>query len=338
MTSPNRNGSAAIRPSARIGIVLIGRNEGERLKASLKSCSGTGYVIVYVDSGSTDGSVEYAQSQGADVVNLDLSIPFTAARARNSGFERILQRQPDLEYVQFIDGDCILQKDWLKTATQFMARHPEVAVVCGIRRELHPGNSVYNWMCDLEWNQPAGETAACGGDAMFRVEPYKSVYGFNAALLCGEEPDLCLRLRQKGWHVWRLADTMTFHDAAILHFSQYWKRAVRSGYGNARLALLHGRDGGLGWIRDSLRPFLYVALVLSALPLAFYAGSWWGILPVVLLGVQVTKMAVKHGATELQSWKYALVQTATKIAEAQGALSMAMDVLSGKTRKIIEYK
>ncbi len=323
--------------SGKIGLVLIGRNEGERLKASLKSCSGNGDAVVYVDSGSTDGSVEYAKANGADVVTLDLSIPFTAARARNAGFERLLQRQPDLKFVHFVDGDCVLEQGWLNTAAQFMASHPDIAVVCGIRRELYPEKSIYNWMCDIEWNQPPGETTACGGDAMFRVAPFQSVSGYNASLLCGEEPELCLRLRKSGWRIWRLADIMTTHDAAILHFSQYWKRAVRSGYGNSRLALMNWREGAGGWIKDTLRPLLYVALVVSALPLAALAG-WWGFLPLALVGLQVARMAQKKGATETRSWKYALVQTATKLAEAQGIMSMVFDFVAGKSRKIIEYK
>ena len=205
--------------------------------------SGTGYVIVYVDSGSTDGSVEYAQSQGADVVNLDLSIPFTAARARNSGFEIHLQRQPDLEYVQFIDGDCILAEGLAQNRNAiYGTTSRSCRCLAASAANFTPAIQSTTGCAILNLNQPAGETAACGGDAMFRVEPYKSVYGFNAALLCGEEPDLWLAFAPKGLHVWRLADTMTFHDAAILHFSQYWKRAVS-------IRLWKCQIGALAWAR-----------------------------------------------------------------------------------------
>jgi GT2 family glycosyltransferase len=322
---------------AKIGLVLIGRNEGERLKASLKSCSGMGNAVVYVDSGSTDGSVEYAKSSGADVVELDLSIPFTAARARNAGFERLLQLHPDLKYVHFIDGDCILQQGWLNTAEQFMESHPDVAVVCGIRRELYPEKSLYNWMSDVEWNQPAGETSACGGDALYRTGAFTSVTGFNASLLCAEEPELCLRLRKNKWRIWRLADTMTMHDAAILHFSQYWKRSVRSGYGNSRVALMYWRDAEAGGMKDIIRPLVYSALFLCAIPLTLFAGLW-GLAPLAIVALQVGRIASTHGISKLRSWKFGLVQTLTKLAETQGILAMALDVVSGKTRKIIEYK
>ena len=65
-------------------------------------------VIVYVDSGSNDGSVQRARHLGADVIELDMRVPFTAARARNVGFRRLREISPDIEYVQFVDGDCEL--------------------------------------------------------------------------------------------------------------------------------------------------------------------------------------------------------------------------------------
>jgi GT2 family glycosyltransferase len=320
-----------------VGIVLIGRNEGDRLKACLQALAGISVPVVYVDSGSTDGSVELATAQGADVVRLDLTIPFTAARARNAGFDRLMERTPELEFVHFIDGDCILEAGWLGTATGFMAAHPDVAVVCGIRREIHPGRSIYNWICDIEWNQPPGETTACGGDSMFRVHAFRQVSGFNPALLSGEEPELCKRIREKGWRVWRLADVMTRHDAAILHFSQYWKRAVRSGYGHSRLALANWKTGAGSWLSDTLRALLYTFLLASVVPLSIWFGVW-GLVPLALLTLQVVRIALRRGASDMRSWKYAAIMTTTKLAEAQGIYQMLYDVLAGKTRKIIEYK
>ena len=69
--------------STKCGAVVIGRNEAERLRHCLNSLLGGGLTIVYVDSDSVDGSAALARSLGAEVVQLDLSRPFTAARARN---------------------------------------------------------------------------------------------------------------------------------------------------------------------------------------------------------------------------------------------------------------
>lgn len=153
-----------------LGLVAIGRNEGERMRRCLESVMGRGLVIVYVDSGSVDGSVELARSLGADVVELDLSRPFTAARARNEGFERLSQIDTQVRFVQFVDGDCEVANGWLEKARGVLEENPDVGVVCGRRRERFPEHTVYNRLADLEWDSPIGESKACGGDAMMRVE------------------------------------------------------------------------------------------------------------------------------------------------------------------------
>ena len=109
----------------RIGLVAIGRNEGDRLRKCLLSAIGKVSHAVYVDSGSVDGSVEFARSLGVEVVELDLSRPFTAARARNAGFERLLQAEPQIEYVQFVDGDCELVEGWLTRAAAELDARPD---------------------------------------------------------------------------------------------------------------------------------------------------------------------------------------------------------------------
>src|ERR1700681_2195823 len=117
--------------ASKVGAVLIGRNEGERLRKCVDSVLGRVAVVVYVDSGSTDGSRAMAQSAGCEVVELDLQIPFTAARARNEGLRRTLELVPDLRFVQFVDGDCEVVVGWIEEATAFLESHDDVAVVCG---------------------------------------------------------------------------------------------------------------------------------------------------------------------------------------------------------------
>jgi glycosyltransferase involved in cell wall biosynthesis len=145
-----------------IGVVAIGRNEGERLRACLESARRDCAQVVYVDSGSGDGSVELAKGMGAVVVELDLSRPFTAARARNEGFDRLMAMDSTIECVQFVDGDCEIVAGWIAAAAQEMARNGRVGVVCGRRRERFAEKSIYNRLCDLEWNTPVGEAMACG--------------------------------------------------------------------------------------------------------------------------------------------------------------------------------
>src|SRR5512139_2136631 len=189
---------------SRVGVVIIGRNEGERLVRCLRSLASEQNQLVYVDSGSTDDSVNTARSRGADVVALDMTVPFTAARARNEGFKRMRKLYPQAEYVQFLDGDCELSPAWLEKAASFLDLNLSVAAVCGRRRERWPERTVYNMLCDIEWDTPIGEAKACGGDVLMRVDAFEEVHGFRPDLIAGEEPELCVRLRASGWKIWRL--------------------------------------------------------------------------------------------------------------------------------------
>ncbi len=209
--------------------MAIGRNEGSRLRQCLIEAIGQVAWVVYVDSGSTDGSLELARSIGADTVELDLSIPFTAARARNEGFARLLQLVPDIEFVQFVDGDCEMVDGWIERAQSELAAKPDVAAVCGRRRERYPAASIYNQLCDIEWDTPVGEAQACGGDSMMRAWAFEQVEGFNPALIAGEETEMCVRPGQKGWKILRLDAEMTMHDAQMTCFASVVETRSKSG-------------------------------------------------------------------------------------------------------------
>ena len=232
---------AGVMASQSIGVVAIGRNEGGRLRACLESARRDCAAVVYVDSGSTDGSVELAKSLGVNVVNLDLSKPFTAARARNEGYARLREIAPAIDAVQFVDGDCEIVAGWIDSARAMLASDPKIAIVCGRRRERFPRASIYNRLCDMEWNTPIGVAIACGGDALIRSLAFDQVNGYDPAIIAGEEPEMCVRLRQLGWTIHRINAEMTLHDAAMTRFGQWWKRSLRSGHAYAQGYFLHGR-------------------------------------------------------------------------------------------------
>lgn len=246
-----------------VAAVVIGRNEGARLLACLRSLPVA--RVVYVDSGSTDGSVEAARAAGAEVVELDLSTRFTAARARNAGFAALLAAGPRPVFVQFVDGDCVVVPGWIETATIALSRSPDLGIVAGRRRELHPDASLYNRLCDAEWNTPVGEAAAVGGDAMIRTTALEAIGGYRPDLIAGEEPEMCLRLRRAGWRIRRLDHDMTLHDAAMHRFGQWWHRTRRAGYAFAEGASLHGAGPERHWVAETRRALLWgVALPATA--------------------------------------------------------------------------
>jgi glycosyltransferase involved in cell wall biosynthesis len=220
--------------SNKVGFVIIGRNEGGRLATCIDSVLKETPLAVYVDSGSVDGSCDLARKRGLPVIDLDPARPFTAARARNAGAEWLIEHRPELQYFHFIDGDCELIPGWLEAALEAICAEPDLASVCGRRRERSPHASLYNQLCDQEWNTPVGIAETCGGDALFRIEPFKQVNGFSEDLIAGEEPDLCHRIRLNHWRVRRIDHDMTIHDAAMTDFHQWWQRSRRSGYATAQ--------------------------------------------------------------------------------------------------------
>lgn len=325
---------------SRIGIVAIGRNEGPRLRQCLESVVGQADVIVYVDSGSTDGSVELARSLGVHVVELDLSIPFTAARARNTGLARLLEIDPQVELVQFVDGDCEVVSGWLDRAQQELAAHPEVVVVCGRRRERFPDASVYNRLCDLEWDTPIGEAKACGGDAMMRVSALKQVGGYNPTLIAGEEPELCVRLRQNGGKIWRLDAEMTRHDAQMLRFGQWWKRSIRAGHAYAEGAWLHGAPPEKHWVKEtrSIRLWGGIIPLLAIATAPFTAGlSLLLLLGYPLIGYRIYQYMQRTGRSSQDAALYALACLIGKFPQLQGQLKFYLSKLLNRRSTLIEY-
>jgi GT2 family glycosyltransferase len=323
-----------------LAVVAIGRNEGPRLQTCLASAlaAGLAQVVVYVDSGSSDGSVAMAQGLGCSVVNLDLRTPFTAARARNEGFARALQLQPGLTHVQFVDGDCELASGWLQAATAFLQANPEVAAVCGRRRERFPKRSIYNQLCDNEWNTPVGAALACGGDVVMRAQAFQAVGGYRNNLIAGEEPELCVRLRAAGWRIWRLDREMTLHDAAILRFGQWWNRCKRSGYAYAEGAALHGSTPERHWVRESRSVALWGgALPLSILLLA-YTVSPWSLALLAVYPLQVARLWRKLRLTVPAPGWYATFLVLGKLPEAQGQLKYVWGRVRGRSSGLIEYK
>jgi GT2 family glycosyltransferase len=334
-----------------LGVVVIGRNEGERLRRCLLSLAEVGpdLLAVYVDSGSTDASVELARSMGVEVVELDLSRPFSAARARNAGFERLKAVSPSIRYAMFLDGDCEVAAGWLDRARAEFEAKADAAVVCGRRRELFPEASIYNRLADLEWDTPVGEALACGGDSLVRAEAFEGVGGFDPTAAAGEEPELCQRLRRKGWTIWRIDAEMTRHDLGMTRFRQWWRRQYRSGYnGLDILSRFPGRDQlfandlrrsrrwGIGWPLGVIA-FGLIGGLIGGLVVGLIVAS----LAALTLVLQILRLAFKI-RKRVDSFRtalaYGVLTMAAKWANLAGQAGYRLDQRRGKMARLIEYK
>jgi GT2 family glycosyltransferase len=325
-----------------IGAVAIGRNEGERLRRCLGALRRETERIVYVDSGSTDGSVDAARALGVAVVELDMSIPFTAARARNAGFARLREIWPDVEVVQFVDGDMEVLPGWLATGTDLLAARPEVVGVCGIRRERHPERSVYNRICDVEWRiGPPGETANFGGDVMFRARALAEVGGYDEHVIAAEDDELAVRLRAKGGIIVRVDRESTLHDADMDRFGQWWTRAKRCGHAYAQVSDLHGANGEKKFVREMKRAWMLGAVVpgsAALLTVPTLGLSWLALGLYPLNAVRIAVGTRKRGFSWVDAAVWGASCALSPIPQAVGALKFHLDRLRSKRPEIIEYK
>lgn len=335
---------------AQIGCVLIGRNEGERFRQCVESLPAALGAVVYVDSGSTDGSVALARARGIDVVELDLSIPFTAARARNAGFERLRKTHPELAAIQFVDGDCSLVPGWVEAAAAALGDSPRRAAVCGWRRERFPERSLYNRFCDLEWIAGAvGDVGpfGFGGDVLIRSEALAAVDGYDGSLIAAEDTELCARLRAQGYEMIRIDRPMTLHDADIHRFGQWWTRSKRAGHATLEVARLHRATGLFArhvrsiTIWGALLPLLFVASPFLLGPLLGPAA----IVPLLgiaaLYALQIRRIArsqdpARYSPREALLWGVSCM--ASQPPKALGMLDYLWSRLRGRRRTIIEYK
>jgi cellulose synthase/poly-beta-1,6-N-acetylglucosamine synthase-like glycosyltransferase len=296
---------------------------------------------------------------GAQVISLSGG-QMTAARGRNTGWREA--GQP--EYILFLDGDTILDAGFLGHAKAALDANRDVAAVFGQRREMDPGQSIYTRVLDLDWMIPEGETTFFGGDVLIRHDALAAAGGFEDALIAGEEPELCRRLRALGWRILRIDVPMTQHDLAIYRFSQYWRRLMRAGYAFAQVSSRFQSTGDPFWSAEARRNrqrgifwggglvlALLASLVLVMRPgipvTRWMADSRW-LVAALPLAAYVTFLALMAGRSAWRfRWKssslptlvlYGLHSHLQQVPVALGQLAWWRDRRAARSRGLWEYK
>ncbi len=332
-----------------VGIVVIGRNEGRRLIRGLRIAMTLTPHVVYTDSNSDDGSREQAQEFAPKVHVIHMTTgPFTPSRGRLEGSQYLLEHRPEVKFIQFIDGDCFLDPEWITTGRTYLEEHPEVGAVFGRRREERVSESLFSRVMDVDWDKPTGESPLFGGDVLIRSEALRQAGNWSATTINAEDIDLAFRVRNQGWTIMRLAREMTTHDAALTQFREYWKRARRDGYGCSNVGWRYYKSHGRPMLRRVLGAMAYTfalpILVIIAAVIDWRAGLI-GLAILLLLwlrmGVSLYRFSAKRGFDAKTSLTYAGLNMACKAAVAIGGLRHLIDVVTfrkGPNDKLIVYQ
>ncbi|MDQ1453504.1 MAG: hypothetical protein QOK38_3370 [Acidobacteriaceae bacterium] len=326
-----------------VAVVVIGRNEGERLRACLTSVLAMDYPhhlldILYVDSASTDNSVALAETLGVRTIVLDG--PTTAARGRNAGWTRTTA-----PFVLFLDGDTLLDPAFVRNALPHF-EDPSIAGVFGDRREMRTADSIYNALFDLDWNTQPGFTLFFGGDALVRREALVDVDGYNERLIAGEEPEMCRRMRERGYFILHVAEPMTRHDLAMHSFAQYWRRSLRTGHAYAEISALYSNTADPLWSAEShhnvIRGLFWLVAPPACAVTAIALRSW---LPIGLFAAGAVALGARTAARASNKTRsphlllaYALHSHLQQVPILFGQLRFWFQRRSGGRSAIIEYK
>lgn len=331
-------------PEVILSVVIIGRNEGERLRRCLESVEtmdpiGGEVEVIYVDSGSVDNSIALAQSYGAKILKVESSRP-TAALGRNTGW-----RVAKAPILLFLDGDTVLNPSFVNNSLGEF-EDPKVAIVWGHRREMYPENTLYNRVLDLDWIYPPGPSEFCGGDALMRKAVLEEVNGYDATLIAGEEPEMCGRIRSRGYVILHVDHKMTGHDLAMSRWSQYWRRAFRAGYAYAQVSRRFKTSETNLWSSEVRRNFIRAAFVVGLLAVGTAASLFWmSVLPILavlafflLLAVR-TAIRVRWKCEDFSTrFLYGIHSHLQHVPIAVGQLAFLRDLSRGRDRHLIEYK
>jgi len=320
----------------KIGVVVIGRNEGSRLILCLDSILKVNVPCVYIDSQSTDSSIHEAEKRNIKNLVLDKSAPVNASRARNTGFKLLIENYSTIEYVHFIDADCELHSDWLKHAVAALDEVDNRAVVCGRLHEKDKDKNIYTRLCDIDWYVPPGDINACGGISTIKRQVFEEMQGFDESLIAGADPELYFRISQAGYDLYCLSVDMGTHDSNMQHFSQYWNRSVKTGYGYA-----HNKYQWGGWDRQYKSAMVWGGAIPSVILLGVLSGYFYTVLALIVYPLQIIRIFLQPFKMNLKNKDkliYASFCVLGKFSEFRGIIRYYWVSFLKKEQSIIEYK
>ena len=331
--------------SAKIGVVMLDQNTGVSPEPAIRSL-GDVKTIVYVTANPKNEAAATALRMGAEIVKLP-GKTVNPGRARNTGYRRLKALNPDIEYVQFLEPDFILHADWFNNALAFMVRRPEVAVIDGHKRERFSEKSMLNMVKEISRRKPKGELQTTGESAFVRAEAFEAAGGFRGDIASNDTDDLCLRLRRRGQHIWRVETQMGVNHSRKRDLKDWWREAKRNGYEYAHGVYLHGAQPERFRVLEQSRAiiwggafpvFIVLAAVISALSVRFFSPmtSPYGVFFWILCSgflvyfAKIFLIALRHGPGQRSSWAYGALVTIGHFGEFLGVAKYHLDSRSEK--------
>lgn len=192
-------------------VIIIGRNEELHIERTLQSVlKGTSEIhdveIMYVDSASTDRTLEIAAAYPVKILKLKSYWPLSASAGRYVG-----SLNSNSQYILFIDGDTVLFKSWLKRGLQIMEDNSQIAGLAGMVHEIcesDEGKPIKLYKNRHERKKDFMSVHNFGGIGLYRSSILEQVGTFNPYLSVDEERELGMRIRKAGYELIQILQPM----------------------------------------------------------------------------------------------------------------------------------
>ncbi|MCB2203925.1 glycosyltransferase [bacterium] len=194
-------------------------------------CRAHDVEIIISDGGSKDASTQIAREHGAVVVEHEGDHRQTIAEGRNRGAE--VARGDILVFINadirisdvssfFRDIESCLQRDTVSGVTAVVRVFPEEEILSD--RMFHFWHNHY-----VRFLNAIGEGMGRGECQVLRREMFRSIGGYNASMVAGEDYDLFRRVRKKGKvvmmpHTVIYESPRRFRKYGYLHILWGWTR------------------------------------------------------------------------------------------------------------------
>ncbi len=290
----------------RTAIIILNWNGVALTKACLKSLeqqTQQDFDVIVVDNGSTDGSVDWLESQDKlTLIRNPHNLGF--ARAINQGFEKAIKNH--YEYVISLNNDTELDKNWFKKLVAFMDGHSGTGFAQGATKQLHnkklfDSSGIYLEAGFIPNQRALGNTDPCldvpvvgpnAAGAIYRCSMLKDVRQPNNDFFDGrffayvEDVDFNLRCTLRGYVFSFVPDAVAYHVGSatgnkISKKKMYWgarnmmwliyKNASRPVFRRSLKMIIRSHVANLQFLWRERRPYF----------LPYLRGMVWGIMSLV---------------------------------------------------------
>lgn len=207
-----------------VSIIILNWNGMEYLKKCLDAVLGQDYknlLVIVVDNGSTDGSIEFINKNYRGVKTISLGRNHGFAEGNNIGIRFALQNK-DVKYIAVLNNDTESDKDWVSSMVK-VAEGDERIGSCACKTIFLNNRNKIETAGIIIYNNCSGAGRGAYEDAG-KYSDEEEVFGaYGAAALYSREMLEDIRLEKNGEYDYFDSDYFTYQE----EFDLSWRALLR---------------------------------------------------------------------------------------------------------------